>query len=279
MTRSGTFGIPGVYSITNKLNKKIYIGSTVNLFTRLKQHLDELRHNKHGNPYLQNAFNKYGEENFEFGILEFNNEINLILQTPHKINLVRYREQYYLNTILRADEYKNKVSNYFRLVGYNIRPDAFSPVGQKISRSGSNKIKNSILNKKKNCKTIYMFDVFGNYVDKFNSGKEAAKKLNYIQTKINRAARNNGYCKGFLFSRNQQQKVFQLEHKPVYCYYRDLTLEQFTGVIDCAQSLGIKAFQVRLGCTKNRVIYKKYFFSYIKHDINFIKEKFNVSAR
>lgn len=60
-----------IYSILNKKNGKIYIGLTSNVKRRFKEHKSELRRNKHYNPYLQNAWNKYGESSFEFNILEY----------------------------------------------------------------------------------------------------------------------------------------------------------------------------------------------------------------
>mgnify|MGYP000886959842 CR=1 FL=1 len=63
--------IPGVYQIVNKLNGHKYIGSSINIWTRWGRHLSDLRKNKHDNNYLQNAWNKYGEDNFEFGVLLF----------------------------------------------------------------------------------------------------------------------------------------------------------------------------------------------------------------
>ena len=55
-----------IYKILNKQNSKFYIGSTNNIQNRWNIHRYELRHNLHSNNYLQNAWNKYGEENFEF---------------------------------------------------------------------------------------------------------------------------------------------------------------------------------------------------------------------
>ena len=60
----------GIYMITNKVSNKKYIGSSRNIEQRKRTHLHKLRHGKHENAHLQNAFNKYGEENFEFSILE-----------------------------------------------------------------------------------------------------------------------------------------------------------------------------------------------------------------
>lgn len=60
----------GIYAIKNKMNNKMYIGQSVNINKRKSYHLWLLRNNSHFNPKLQNTFNKYGEENFEFVILE-----------------------------------------------------------------------------------------------------------------------------------------------------------------------------------------------------------------
>lgn len=56
----------GVYLISNNVNGKCYVGSTIHLDQRRKQHFSRLAHNKH----LQNAYNKYGKEAFEFEVLE-----------------------------------------------------------------------------------------------------------------------------------------------------------------------------------------------------------------
>lgn len=59
-----------VYKITNIINNKYYIGSTVDFKNRKRQHLSELKNNKHDNKHLQASFNKYGEEAFSFEVIE-----------------------------------------------------------------------------------------------------------------------------------------------------------------------------------------------------------------
>ena len=60
----------GIYYIQNKITKQLYIGQSISLHERLLDHKNKLRKNKHHNTYLQNSFNKYGEGNFEFKVLE-----------------------------------------------------------------------------------------------------------------------------------------------------------------------------------------------------------------
>ena len=60
----------GIYLITNKINGKKYVGSTHNFISRWRGHKSMLNRGVHFNNHLQNSWNKYGEDNFEFSILE-----------------------------------------------------------------------------------------------------------------------------------------------------------------------------------------------------------------
>ncbi|HXG67614.1 MAG TPA: GIY-YIG nuclease family protein [Blastocatellia bacterium] len=61
----------GVYQILCIPTGKIYIGSTVDLRNRWRQHRWRLRRGDHQNIYLQHAWNKHGEASFEFSVLEY----------------------------------------------------------------------------------------------------------------------------------------------------------------------------------------------------------------
>lgn len=70
----------GVYVIKCIKNNKIYIGSTtVSFIKRYNHHLSQLKRNNHKNQYLQNSYNKYGEEFFEFDILQICNKIDCLI--------------------------------------------------------------------------------------------------------------------------------------------------------------------------------------------------------
>lgn len=97
---------PGIYSITNIKNNKRYIGQASSFYRRFGVHLSTLRNNKHDNIYLQNSWNKYGEESFKFEILE---ELEIIDK-----NVLAEREQYWM-------DYYNC---YDRDYGYNINPSS-----------------------------------------------------------------------------------------------------------------------------------------------------------
>lgn len=72
-----------IYKIVNKINGKLYIGSSLDWKERKKSHTRELRKNQSSSKKLQAAWNKYGEENFEFILMEI---------VPNHLNMV-WREE------------------------------------------------------------------------------------------------------------------------------------------------------------------------------------------
>lgn len=117
----------GVYIIKNNINDKVYIGSAICLYTRSCQHKGMLENKKHKNPKLTNFVKKYYDNvEFYYTILEY---------VKDKCELIE-REQYYLNTYLKADEYiNNKNKKEFYNLGFNNRAKAESNLGIKLKQS------------------------------------------------------------------------------------------------------------------------------------------------
>lgn len=70
-------------------NGHCYIGSAIDIKKRWCQHRSQLNLGKHPNRYLQNAWNKYGEDVFEFSVLETCFVFILIFREQHYIDSIK----------------------------------------------------------------------------------------------------------------------------------------------------------------------------------------------
>lgn len=120
----------GIYCIRNTINNKRYIGCSRNISKRFNRHKNLLMSNKHFNYKLQNDFNTYGIDSFEFLILlECEND---------KLELL---EEKYINVFNSIDK------------GYNIRPNNYVITDEmklKISESTKLAMQSDIVKSKLN---------------------------------------------------------------------------------------------------------------------------------
>lgn len=83
----------GIYKITNIVNGCVYIGKTTRRFIqRYWEHNRNLIENCHFNIHLQNSWNKYGDDSFEFSVVEIvdNDDSNKINELEiHYIQMAR----------------------------------------------------------------------------------------------------------------------------------------------------------------------------------------------
>lgn len=63
------YDVCGIYKIVNRATGECYVGQSQHAKKRIKEHFRLLRHGKHTNPRLQNAYNKYGYDSF-YGEIE-----------------------------------------------------------------------------------------------------------------------------------------------------------------------------------------------------------------
>lgn len=60
----------GIYYIYSKSQNKHYIGKSIDVHKRILKHKSDLRLNKHHSLYLQHVYNKYGEQDLEFNMIQ-----------------------------------------------------------------------------------------------------------------------------------------------------------------------------------------------------------------
>lgn len=114
----------GIYQILNKINGKSYIGSAVDINNRWALHRSHFKNNQNSQ-YLQNAWNKYGEDAWQWNILEYVCNLELLIEI----------EQYWIDFL--------ETSNFN--FGYNICSIAGSSLGLKRSEETKNKLRLKII--------------------------------------------------------------------------------------------------------------------------------------
>lgn len=109
----------GVYTITNRRTGRVYIGSSVDVVKRLRDHRYALRTGTHKNSRLQHSFTKYGEDTFDFEVLEV---------VPSEF--LRSTEQFWVNMCAACNPKH----------GYNIMPNTALVAGTRRSKTTKSRI-------------------------------------------------------------------------------------------------------------------------------------------
>ena len=121
-------GVAGVYQITNTVNGKIYIGSSINVYQRWYEHIKAS-----SNIVLGRAIRKYGADRFVIEMLE-TLDISDLTQKESK-DFLTYYEQHYLD---------KDISFVGSGDGYNVSKDATSVLGYKWTDNQLQKIEQKI---------------------------------------------------------------------------------------------------------------------------------------
>lgn len=164
-----------IYKIHCLINNKLYIGLCKNFYIRKRTHLRHLRCNNHHSSKLQRAWNKYGEENFIFEIIEKDIDPNYILKTE-------------IDYIKKYNSFKD---------GYNCTPGGEGVVG----RFGKYH---------HNSKYYYLYNLNGEYVTKKLMIKGV---IEYTKKQFRIGKRNFCICGDYVVSNKYMGKIFTKHHK------------------------------------------------------------------
>lgn len=218
----------GVYCIFNKANNKTYIGSSINIRLRKNRHICLLRKGVHINSHLQNAWNKYGEDNFRFVILVLCNSDELISTEQLFIDIFKPH--------------------------YNIRKIAESNLGISLSKETREKMSVSLkkIHREKFGISVIMMDLEGNFVKKCDSLAEAAELTKTSPGNIFKiVSKKTKSYNGFTFvyeSEYNQRECYKVKRnngkylqKPVNMYDKNLNLiRTFDNLVEAVTIMNIK---------------------------------------
>ena len=109
----------GIYAINNLVTGDFYIGScSTKFYKRWSRHRKDLEKGIHSNPKLQNSYNKYGKDSFEY----------VVLKLCSKEDCIKL-EQFYLDNLKPT---------------FNILQIAKSALGHVVSEETKIKIRNTL---------------------------------------------------------------------------------------------------------------------------------------
>jgi group I intron endonuclease len=199
--------ISGVYMIKNIVNGYIYIGSAIDIRQRWALHKYSLRRNT-SMKILQEAWNQYGEQNFEFFIIQ---------QTINDETIIGETEQYYIDML---EPYKKNI-------GYNKN----KTVTRTIKR------KNRI---------VYQYGLNGEFIKEWKSISEAGREVKIKASGIYKSCNNYGITAAAFFWRFEktnnlsQEEILSNKLTPILQYSLDgIFINEWKSVTEAAMKLNI----------------------------------------
>lgn len=176
----------GIYKIVNNINGHIYIGSAVNYKSRFRTHLSLLKKEKHHSIYLQRSWNKYGENNFSFELIE-NCKIENLIE----------REQFYMDEL-------NPEYNVCKIAGSTLGIKGTVESNKKKSENHFRKGKFGKDNP--SSKLIYQYSLEGNLLRIWNGACEIERELSFHASNIRNSIKNKWTLYGFYWTNKNEGK-------------------------------------------------------------------------
>lgn len=211
-----------IYKAQNKVNGKIYIGKTNNLPKRIREHT---RYDVHNGLIFHKAIEKYGEENFDWEIIDSTEDFQ-------KANEL---ESYYI-----------KKYNSFKPNGYNMT----------FGGDGGNA---------HNAVPIVCLTLDGKFVKRYNSAAEAEREDGFTNTTVLTCCKGETLtCKGHLFMFEEDYlKNGAITYKKgksarckkvIQCDVQGNYIASYDSIQEASLSTGTSRTAI-IGCVKGR--YKK----------------------
>ena len=213
------YDFAGIYQLRCTVNGKIYIGQAQNILSRFNEH----RRNRNGlliyrDCILYRAIKKYGWGKFEISVLEKVDDFELLNE----------REIFWINKLnpeyntkgggncargwKHTEESKRKMSETTKGM-YKGEKNPFygkshseetkkkireSKLGKKLSKEHREKLKN--IDRSSLQKQVSQYKLDGEFVNTFNSVKDAAKTMDVAQSTLSsHLIGRNKTCKGYIF--------------------------------------------------------------------------------
>lgn len=243
--------ISGIYKITCIPTQKIYIGQSRNIYKRWYQHIYTLNAKQHRNSYLQRAWNKYGQDNFNFEVID-----------KCYVSELDDKEKYYIE----------KFNSMDRKYGFNLDSGGQHP---KLSNETVEKLK------RVSSRPVVQFDVYGNEITKYQTIDEASQKCLINKSSIIECCKLKRKLAGefqwrfdcknvdcMILMDSNSRNILQFDKNGTF-------LKQYTSVTEASNATGISKAGIIYTCEHKRNHAGGYIWRYITLDLSNYNYKHN----
>lgn len=260
--------ICGVYIITSLIDSKYYIGRSHHCIERFCKHKSMLRKNKHCNQHLQSAWNKYGENNFTFDVLD-ESEIEILPSLEHwwcnMLNVHDRKFGYNVDPTSPFGKIRNSAETREKIRIKNTGFKTSEETKQKLriynlGKKKSHETVDKLRNNKKNIR-IDMYDKYGNFIQTYKSIREAERETNIQSIRMCLLGKHN-LLKGMIFKHHgdilsddeikyRNENSLDATKVPVIGYYLDGTIVgEFDSFYQASKATGLDSYKISLCCRK-----------------------------
>ena len=282
----------GIYLL--KINKHLYVGSSIDLKLRLQEHFSKLKQGKHQNKYMQSRYDKFSIEDCTYCILEIcDSEVRLFKERDW-INKLQPDLNSKIDPVTQLNSItQSKIVYQYSLNGDYITKHASCSEAARVLNIDSTSISAAcrgngnyksagkfLWSYKKEEKLIYvnnsklsrirqvtMFDKLGNKIKVFDSLIQAAKyiasdndELDSLSATIASAAKNSNYGvkNKYLFAYGDVQSIVYTGSRnfPIIQLKSDGTKTIWNSISEAAKELNIKKLGILRVIKKERKSYK-----------------------
>ena len=278
--------------IRNKINDKKYIGQSIDIWYRYRNHLSE-SYNQNCNKTAYNmaihkAIRKYGKNNFEVIVLEECSEDKL---DEREIYWIDYYDTFndgynqtiggdsFVQRIDRDNIYRlwddgNSISEIHKITGHSKHNIIYILEGYSSYSSEESKRRGFKVRSRSKCKRVYMYDINGEYICEFSSIIEASKKTGTAHGDISsciygRQKSANNYRWSFEKMKNigEYNATNTNKKKKVLKYdFENNFIGEFNSITDAARSVGLKGLSGITESCKNGGLCRGYKWKFKEDD-------------